>query len=139
MRDLGPSGKSGLELSGDKWKEAGFANYRSANYPEYDICAGAPGRPVRRRDRRAGPGARPVALSGGAEHVADAQARRRARRDDPLHADDPRVPDRLLRWTETGMKYLMAECGFESRTRHGFLGEQGVRPGEYEQWPLGRI
>jgi SAM-dependent methyltransferase len=29
-----------LEISGSKWKEFGFASYRSANYPEYDLCNG---------------------------------------------------------------------------------------------------
>jgi len=29
-----------IEISGDKWREFGFASYRSLNYPEYDLCSG---------------------------------------------------------------------------------------------------
>ena len=28
-----------LEISGDKWASFGFAEYRSVGYPEYDVCA----------------------------------------------------------------------------------------------------
>jgi SAM-dependent methyltransferase len=31
---------SALEISGLKWKDFGFARFKSVGYPEYDVCAG---------------------------------------------------------------------------------------------------
>lgn len=39
VSELNPSNLHAVEISGSQWKDAGFASYRSANYPEYDVCA----------------------------------------------------------------------------------------------------
>src|SRR3954447_10452090 len=39
MYDLPISKMDALEISGNRWVESGFLSYRSAHYPDYDICA----------------------------------------------------------------------------------------------------
>ena len=38
VADLNPSSLSVLEISGDRFKDFGFASYRTVHYPEFDIC-----------------------------------------------------------------------------------------------------
>lgn len=37
---IGPSGLDAIEISGDKYANSGFRSYKSANYPDYDVCEG---------------------------------------------------------------------------------------------------
>ena len=40
MSELGVEHCSALEISGVKWKDFGFARFASVGYPDYDVCAG---------------------------------------------------------------------------------------------------
>jgi 2-polyprenyl-3-methyl-5-hydroxy-6-metoxy-1,4-benzoquinol methylase len=40
VRGLDVQHSSALEISGAKWKDFGFARYKSVGYPDYDVCAG---------------------------------------------------------------------------------------------------
>jgi hypothetical protein len=39
--ELDVKGSSALEISGVKWKDYGFSHYTSVWYPDYDVCSGA--------------------------------------------------------------------------------------------------
>ncbi len=108
-----PTGQmDALELSGLSWSHFGFRSYRNADYPEYDVCAGPlddrfdiiiaeqvfehllwPYRGGRHVFEMLRPGGyflntTPFLF--------------------PVHG----APFDCSRWTETGMRYFLAECGF---------------------------
>jgi SAM-dependent methyltransferase len=102
-----------LEISGTKWRETGFATYRSVSYPEYDVCAGVvadeafdiiiaeqvlehvlwPYRAVKNIYRMLRPGGVFVVTT-------------------PFLVRKHAHPIDCCRWTELGMKHLLAEGGF---------------------------
>jgi SAM-dependent methyltransferase len=104
---------SALEISGLKWKDFGFARYKSVSYPDYDICAGVldetfdiilaeqvfehvlwPYRGVRNVFQMLNPG--------GAFLITTPFLVR-------IHGH----PIDCSRWTELGMRHLLAEGGFD--------------------------
>jgi SAM-dependent methyltransferase len=109
---LGPSGLSALEISGSVWRDAGFRSYRSVHYPAFDIC------------RDTVPEAFDLII---AEHVFEhvlwpyKAARNVLEMLRPgghflivtplLYKVHPNPHD-CTRWTETGIRYFLAECGF---------------------------
>ena len=116
VRPLGPGGLSALEISGRVWKDYGFASYRSASYPDFDLCRA----PLAETfdlviaehvfehllwPYRAGRHVLQMLKSHGHFLMVTPFLYR-------VHAD----PYDCTRWTETGMKYFLAECGFPIET-----------------------
>jgi SAM-dependent methyltransferase len=109
---LEPSGISALEISGSVWQDFGFRSYRSAQYPAFDIC------------RDTVPGFFDLII---AEHVFEhvlwpyRAGRNVLQMLQPgghflivtpfLYKVHPNPYD-CTRWTETGITYFLAECGF---------------------------
>ncbi len=101
-----------LEISGNKWAECGFRSFLSAHYPEYDICAG----PLAKSfdiiiaeqvfehllwPHRAARHAHAMLNPGGYFLVTV-----------PFLQKVHNFPVDCSRWTETGIKYLLADSGF---------------------------
>ena len=109
---LGPSRLSALEISGRVWQHYGFASYRSTSYPEFDVSRA----PLTETfdlviaehvfehllwPYRAGRHVLQMVKPGGHFLVVTPFLFR-------IHPD----PHDCTRWTETGIKYFLAECGF---------------------------
>lgn len=109
---LDPARLSALEISGEVWRSYGFGQYRSASYPEFDLCAQV------LDDRfdliiaehvfehllwpyRAGRNVLEMLRPGGHLLVVTPFIYK-------VHAN----PYDCTRWTETGLRYFLAECGF---------------------------
>jgi SAM-dependent methyltransferase len=109
---LHPEQLSALEISGGVWRDYGFKSYRQTSFPEFDICAGAlteqfdlviaehvfehllwPSRAARNVLRMIKPGGHFLMVTPFLYRV---------------HAD----PIDCTRWTETGLRQFLAECGF---------------------------
>ena len=101
-----------LELSGDKWRNFGFKSYKSLFYPEFDICHDIlnekfdliiaeqvfehlpyPARAAKTIN---------YMLRNGGYFLNTF----------PFLVKYHPEPNDCTRWTETGMKYLLSECGF---------------------------
>jgi SAM-dependent methyltransferase len=112
MYDLPISKMDALEISGNRWVESGFRSYRSAHYPDYDICAEPlpeyfdiiiaeqvfehllwPHRAARNVYEMLRPGGYFLAST-------------------PFLQKIHNYPVDCSRWTEVGIKYLLADCGF---------------------------
>ena len=102
-----------LEISGDHWRNFGFRSYRSADFPEYDVCQDPLGRDQFdiifaeqvfehiRAPRRAAQNVWQMLRPGGYFIISTPF----------LYRYHP-VPEDCSRWTEVGMKYLLVEAGF---------------------------
>jgi SAM-dependent methyltransferase len=109
---LRPETLSALEISGHVWRELGFASYRGTEYPDFDIQADAlperfdlviaehvfehlpwPARAARNVLRMLEPGGHFLIVT-------------------PFLYRVHENPVDCTRWTETGMRYFLAECGF---------------------------
>jgi SAM-dependent methyltransferase len=112
IRALDPARLSVLEISGEVWRSYGFGEYRSVSYPKFDLCAQVlqerfdliiaehvfehllwPCRAGRNVCEMLRPGGRFLVVTPFIYKV---------------HAN----PYDCTRWTETGLRYLLAECGF---------------------------
>lgn len=109
---LHPESLSALEISGEVWRSHGFAEYHSAQYPEFDLC-----RDVLPRQfdlviaehvfehllwpYRAGRNALEMVKPGGWFLMVT-----------PFLYKVHHNPVDCTRWTETGIRYFLAECGF---------------------------
>lgn len=113
IRELGPEQLGVLEISaGDKFQKLGFGNYTEANYPGFDICKN-------KLDKqfdliiadqvwehllwpyRATKNVYDMLKPGGYFLVTT-----------PFLIRRHDIPNDCTRWTEQGMKYFLAECGF---------------------------
>jgi SAM-dependent methyltransferase len=109
---LNPAALSVLEISGEAWKEAGFRSYRSVSFPEYDLCAD----PLPELfdliiaeqvfeyvlwPYRAGKNVFAMLQPGGHFLISTPFLT-------PVHD----FPQDCSRWTELGLRYFLAECGF---------------------------
>ena len=113
---LGPSGLRALEISGRVWQDEGFRSYEAAEYPAYDVC------------RNTLPGPFDLII---AEHVFEhvlwpyRAGRNVLQMLQPgghflivtpfLYKVHPNPYD-CTRWTETGIRHFLAECGFPMET-----------------------
>jgi SAM-dependent methyltransferase len=102
-----------LEISGTRWQDLGFASFRHADYPTYDVCEG----PLAREafdfiyaeevwehllwPYRATRNVHEMLRPGGYFLLTT-----------PFLVRVHEMPADCSRWTETGLKYLLAECGF---------------------------
>jgi SAM-dependent methyltransferase len=110
---LNPSQLSVLEISGDRWSEAGlFRSYKSLDFPEFDVCKDRldetfdlivaeqvfehllwPYRAARNVFQMLKPNGHFLITT-------------------PFLVRVHPFPTDCTRWTETGMQYFLAECGF---------------------------
>lgn len=124
-RALRPETLSCLEISGDRWQSFGFREYTHTTYPEFDICT----------DKHSGAPFDVVVADQVFEHLLwPYRAARNVwgmlRPGGYFLLSTPflvRIHDSVdcTRWTETGLKYFLAEAGFllES-TRTGSWGNR---------------
>jgi hypothetical protein len=112
VETLGPKRLRALEISGEQWADAGFKFYTTTSYPEYDVCSG----PLPHRydiiladqvlehllwPYRAGRNIYEM-LEPGGYFMASV----------PFLIRVHNNPTDCTRWTEVGLKYFLAECGF---------------------------
>jgi hypothetical protein len=135
---LNPGALSALEISGSHWDRSGlFGQYRSVDYPEYDVCAG----PLPERydlviaeqvfehllwPYRAGRNVYAMLNPGGYFLITT-----------PFLIRIHNHPVDCSRWTETGLKYLLAECGFDpERVKTGSWGNRACVVGNFARWQI---
>lgn len=112
VRGLPCGEMAALEISGSTWRDWGFKSHRSANYPEYDICT----EPLPETfdiiiaeqvfehllwPYRAGRNVHAMLKPGGYFMIST-----------PFLIAIHDHPVDCSRWTETGLKHFLAECGF---------------------------
>ena len=112
VADLRPDTLSALEISGHVWQEFGFASYRRTEYPDFDLQGDAlperfdlviaehvfehlpwPARAARNVLRMLEPGGHFLVVT-------------------PFLYRVHENPVDCTRWTETGLRHFLAECGF---------------------------
>jgi SAM-dependent methyltransferase len=135
VRGLDPAAKDVLEISGDKWREFGFASYRSVGFPDYDVCA----RPLDEQFDI-------IILEQVFEHIlypsrAAKNLWTMLRPGGTLVVTTPfllcihDVPIDCSRWTPLGMKYLLAEAGFEpEKMVSGAWGNRACVIANFARW-----
>jgi len=128
-----------LEISGDKWSNFGFKSYHNLQYPEFDICFN------KLDDKfdiiiaeqvfehllwpyRAGKNVYDMIKPGGYFLVTTPFLLR-------IHPH----PNDCSRWTETGIKYLLAECGFNIEgIKTGSWGNLECTVSNFNRWTVYR-
>ena len=117
---LGPAGLDAIEISaGETWRNIPFKSYRALDYPDFDICE--PLDPALENScdliiadqvfehllwpYRGGKNVLKMLRPGGHFLVMT-----------PFLIRVHEVPYDCSRWTETGIRYFLAECGFEFET-----------------------
>lgn len=127
IAELQPQRLRTLEISGSYWRNEPFAAYTNVHYPEYDLCAG----PLDDRfdliiadqvfehllwPYRAGKNAYAMLEPGGHLLIAT-----------PFLVRIHNQPTDCTRWTETGLRYFLAECGFPlDAIRTGSWGNRAI-------------
>lgn len=138
--DLGPDTLRVLEISGRAWEgRKPFKTYRFADYPDYDVCAAAlderfdlviaeqvfehllwPYRAGRHIHEMLEPGGHVLITT-------------------PFLIKKHDAPVDCSRWTETGLKYLLAECGFPLESvRTGSWGNRACIQSNWRRWTVHR-
>jgi SAM-dependent methyltransferase len=140
IRDLRPVPHKVLEISGEQWGQwEAFREYRSVHYPEFDLCAST-------LDEkfdlilaeqvfehllwpyRAGKNVYAMLNKGGYFFITT-----------PFLVRVHWYPEDCSRWTETGIKHLLAECGFAlDRIRTGSWGNRACVRANFARWTLYR-
>lgn len=126
-----------LEISGRHWQGFGFAGYRSASYPDYDVCAG----PLAERfdlviaeqvfehllyPYRAGRHVHAMLRPGGHFLVSV-----------PFLVKVHDFPVDCTRWTELGLRHFLEECGFPlASIRTGSWGNRACIVANFEDWVM---
>jgi len=136
LRELGPEKLDVLEISaGTVWKPLGFKSYTEANFPEFDICSMTlPGNydliiadqvfEHLKWPYRAGKNVNCMLRPGGYFLVAT-----------PFLIKVHEVPVDCSRWTEVGIKHLLAECGFPiDQIRTGSWGNRACVKANFRRW-----
>jgi SAM-dependent methyltransferase len=112
IEDLGPSRLRALEISGTFWSDLPFKEYKAACYPDYDVCTAALPRSfdliIAEQvfehllwPYRAAGHVHQMLAPGGHFLVSTPFLLR-------IHNE----PVDCTRWTETGLRHFLAECGF---------------------------
>lgn len=138
IHGLNPSVRSALEVSGTYWSRPGlFKSYRSVDFPEFDIC----GEPLKERydliiaeqvfehllrPYRAGCNVWTMLKPGGVFLVTT-----------PFLLKVHPCPVDCTRWTETGMRYFLAECGFPLEgIQTDSWGSRAVVKANFQRWQI---
>ncbi|MEK6782635.1 MAG: methyltransferase domain-containing protein [Bacteroidota bacterium] len=124
-----------LEISGDKWKKFGFKDYKSVQYPDFDVCS------------QILPEKYDLII---AEQVFEHILRPYSAGKNVYEMLNPRgyflvttpfllkvhpCPEDCTRWTETGMKYFLSECGFgEEQVTTGSWGNRACVVSNLNRW-----
>jgi len=139
VRTLDWQNASVLEISGQKWKNFGFRSYRSVDFPEHDLCSGAldekfdiiiveqvfehllwPYRAVRNVLQMLKPN--------GAFLIST-----------PFLVKIHNSPVDCSRWTELGLRHLLAEGGFDiKRITTGSWGNRACIRSNWWKWTIYR-
>jgi SAM-dependent methyltransferase len=136
VQDLHPGNLEVLEISGSDWgKRMKFKKYRDVHYPEFDICAA----PLETKfdliiaeqvfehllwPYRAGKNAYQMLKPGGYLLITT-----------PFLVRVHNHPIDCSRWSETGIKYLLGECGFDlERIRTGSWGNRACIRSNFSGW-----
>ncbi|GAA4535425.1 methyltransferase domain-containing protein [Mycobacterium paraffinicum] len=136
VQALQPHELSALEIAGDYWGHTEqFKTYRSIHYPEFDICA----TPLPEQfdliiaeqvfehllwPYRAGKNVFEMLRPGGHFLITTPFLIR-------IHA----APYDCSRWTETGIRYFLAECGFDlERIQTGSWGNRACVRANFTRW-----
>ena len=134
---LHPENLEALEVSGNYWKDFGFRSFDTVKFPEFDLCGDNV--PAEKWDI--------ILLEQVLEHVlypgkAVENLRRMLKPGGHLVVTTPFLirihpdPFDCNRWTETGMKYLLHECGFEfDEIQTGSWGNRSCVIRNLEHWP----
>jgi hypothetical protein len=135
MDELDCTRLSALEISGQRWKNHAFGRYRSVWFPHYDVCCSAlderfdviiaeqvlehvlwPYRATRNMFRMLNPGGALLVTTPFLIKI----------HDDPVDCS---------RWTEIGIRYLLAEGGFElDHITTGAWGNRACIRANWKQW-----
>jgi SAM-dependent methyltransferase len=124
-----------LEISGDHFNKVSFKEYKSIRYPEYDICAS----PLAEKfdliiaeqvfehllwPYRAGKHVYQMLNSGGYFLIST-----------PFLVRIHNYPIDCTRWTEIGLKYFLAECGFPlEKIKTSSWGNQACIKANFHEW-----
>ncbi|MHB8095702.1 MAG: methyltransferase domain-containing protein [Candidatus Aminicenantales bacterium] len=124
-----------LEVSGNRWQSAPFRSYRSVSYPEFDACSPP-----------SGMSADLVIAEQVFEHLLWPYRAGKAIYDllrpegfllvtTPFLIKIHDAPVDCSRWTETGIKYFLAECGFPlGKIRTGSWGNRKCVASNFRRW-----
>lgn len=135
VRELEPSRLDALEISGTAWSDFGFKSYKTTHYPDYDVCEGA------LSDQtfdlviadqvfehllwpyRAGRNIYKMVRPGGYVLLSVPFLVR-------IHGEVD-----CTRWTETGLKHFLAECGFPlDEVKTGSWGNRACVKANFNYW-----
>lgn len=135
IRRLGPARLDALEISGDDARRFSFRSYRTVSYPDYDVCAA----PLAARfdlilaeqvfehlrwPYRAGRNVHAMLSPGGFALISTPFLVR-------LHEH----PIDCTRWSETGLRHFLAECGFPfEKIQTGSWGNRACVKANFDRW-----
>lgn len=124
-----------LEISGEKWKSKGFKSYCTKSFPEYDVCSSI----LEEKfdviiaeqvfehllwPYRAGQNIFAMLNNGGYLLITT-----------PFLIKIHNYPVDCTRWTNTGMKYFLAECGFDlDEITVGSWGNRECVVANFDEW-----
>ena len=136
---LYPDNLESLEISGTTWSNMSFKSYKSIHYPDFDICESS-------LDEmfdliiaeqvfehllwpyRAGKNVHKMLKSDGYFLITT-----------PFLLRVHNFPIYCSRWTETGIKYFLAECGFDiERIQTGSWGNRACIQANFLNWAIYR-
>jgi hypothetical protein len=132
---LNPQQLDTLEISGCDWEPMGFKSYEIAHYPDFDICTSVL---EKKYDL--------VVAEQVFEHLltpyqAATNVYSMLRKDGYFLITTPFLikyhgcPDDCTRWTETGIKYFLAEAGFPiDHIQTGSWGNRSCVKGNFRKW-----
>jgi hypothetical protein len=139
IRQLDLEHSSALEISGEKWKGYGFHRYRSVEFPAYDVCSHVlddqfdiiiaeqvfehllwPYRAVRNVFQMLTPNGALLVTT-------------------PFLIKIHNHPEDCSRWTEVGIRHLLAEGGFDlNRITTGSWGNRACVRSNWRKWTVYR-
>ncbi len=136
VQTIQPGQLSVLEISGDVWRHREqFKTYRAVHYPEFDICASTLSEQFDliiaeqvfehvQWPYRAGKHVHQMLRPGGHFLITT-----------PFLIRIHEGPQDCSRWTETGIRYFLAECGFDlERIQTGSWGNRACVRANFSRW-----
>lgn len=140
VANLSPERRCVLEISGTQWRDRfTFASYQSVSYPEFDICEQRLDRKFDliiaeqvfehlRRPYRAARNVYEMLAPGGVFLITT-----------PFLVRRHDMPDDCTRWTDSGLRYFLSECGFDlDKVRASSWGNRACLRANFFDWPLYR-